>query len=53
MDFFNLPNHSSRTMALVVDSASNRIYQESSWGVGKGRLAHRDDNLTTICEPIV
>jgi hypothetical protein len=31
--FFNLPNPSSRTMALRVDSASNRNeYQGSSWG---------------------
>jgi hypothetical protein len=35
-----------------VDSASNRNeYQESSWG--KGRPAHKADNLTTTCEPIV
>jgi hypothetical protein len=33
--FFNLPNPSSRTMALGFDSASNRNeYQESSWGGG-------------------
>jgi hypothetical protein len=31
--FFNLPNPSSRTMTLGVDSASNRNeYQEYSWG---------------------
>jgi hypothetical protein len=34
-----------------VNSASNRNeYQESSWGVGEGQLAHRADNLTAICE---
>jgi hypothetical protein len=33
VDFFNLPNPSSRTMALGVDSASDKNeYQESSWG---------------------
>jgi hypothetical protein len=35
--FFNLPNPSSRTMALGVNSASNRNeYQEDSWGVKRG-----------------
>jgi hypothetical protein len=42
----------SRTMVLGVDSAYNRKeYQESSWG--KGRPAHKADNLTAICEPTV
>jgi hypothetical protein len=43
--FFNLPNLSSRTMALGVDSASNRNeYQESAWGIkGGGRV-----RLTTL-----
>jgi hypothetical protein len=36
--FFNWPNPSGRTMALGVDSASNRNeYQEDSWGVKHGR----------------
>jgi hypothetical protein len=36
-----------------VDSASNRNeYQESFWG-DKGRRAHKADNLTAICVPIV
>jgi hypothetical protein len=40
-------------MAPAIDSASNRNeYQESSWG-GKGWPAHKADNLTAICEPIV
>jgi hypothetical protein len=45
VDFFNLLNPSSHTMALgSTQSASNRNeYQESSWG-GKVRLAHRADN---------
>jgi hypothetical protein len=38
MDFFNLPNPSSRTMDYGVDSTSNRNeYQESSWGVKGGQ----------------
>jgi hypothetical protein len=37
-----------------VDSASDRNEnQESSGGGGKGRPAHKADNLTAICEPIV
>jgi hypothetical protein len=45
VDFFNVPNPSSRTMALGVDSASNRNeYQESSWGVKSGRRV----GLTTL-----
>jgi hypothetical protein len=48
VDFFNLPNPSSRTMAL----GSTNEYQESSWGV-KVRPARTTDNLTAICEPTV
>jgi hypothetical protein len=45
VDFFNLPNPSSRTMALRVDSASNKNeYQESSWGVKGGQRVR----LTTL-----
>jgi hypothetical protein len=39
---------------LGVDSVSNRYkYRESSWGgvVKGGRLAHKADSLTAICEP--
>jgi hypothetical protein len=40
------------TIGPGVDSVSNRNeYQESSWG-GKGRLAHKADDLIAICEPI-
>jgi hypothetical protein len=42
VDFFNPSN---LTMALGVDSASNRN--------GKKRPARRADNLTAICEPIL
>jgi hypothetical protein len=49
--FFNLPNPSSRTMAL----GSTQLLTEMNNGIflgGKGRPAHRADNLTAICEPI-
>jgi hypothetical protein len=37
-----------------IDSASNRNdYLESTWGEGEGQTAHRADNLTAICKPIV
>jgi hypothetical protein len=37
------------------DSASNGTeYQEPSWGYRRaGRMKHRADNLTAICQPIV
>jgi hypothetical protein len=52
IEFFNLPNPSSRTMALVstqpVTEMSTRNLPE-----GTGRPARKTDNLTIICEPIV
>jgi hypothetical protein len=39
-------------MALEIDSASNRNEYRNLPG-GKGRPAHKADNLTVICEPIV
>jgi hypothetical protein len=48
VDFFNLPNPSSRTMALGSTEMSTRNIPG-----GKGRPARRADNLTAICEPIV
>jgi hypothetical protein len=52
VNFFNWPNLSSRTMALGVDSASNRNeYQEFSWG--KKRPVRRIDNVAAIYVPIV
>jgi hypothetical protein len=43
--FLNLPNPSSRIIALGFDSASNRNeYQESSWGIKGGRRVR----LTTL-----
>jgi hypothetical protein len=50
VDFFNLPNPSSRTMAL----GSNQPLTEMStrnFPEGKKRLAHRADNLAAIYEP--
>jgi hypothetical protein len=52
VDFFHLPNPSSRTMAL----GSTKPLTEMIPGIflgGKGRSARRADNLTTICEPTV
>jgi hypothetical protein len=50
--FFNLPNPSSRTMALgstqpPTESSTRNLYR------GKGRPACKADNLTAICEPVV
>jgi hypothetical protein len=53
VDFFNLPNLSSHTMAL---GPTQRLTEMSTrnlpWG-GKGRPAYGADKLTAICEPIV
>jgi hypothetical protein len=47
--FFNLPNPSSRNMALGVYSASNRNeYQESSWGVKGGRRVRLTTSPTSV-----
>jgi hypothetical protein len=46
VDFFNLPNPSSRTVAL----GSTQPLTEMG---GKGRRARKPDNLTAICELIV
>jgi hypothetical protein len=52
IEFLILPNLSSRTMALgstqPLTEMSTRNLPE-----GKGRPAHKDDNFTAICEPIV
>jgi hypothetical protein len=52
VNFFNLPNHSSRIIAL----GSTQPLTEMSTGNlsgGKKRLARRADNLAAICEPNV
>jgi hypothetical protein len=49
--FFNLPNPSSRTMALGLTQPLTEMSTRNIPG-GKGRLARKAD-LTSICEPIV
>jgi hypothetical protein len=51
--FFNLPNPSSRSMAL---GSTQPLWQKWVQGIflgDKGRPARKADNLTAICEPIV
>jgi hypothetical protein len=52
VDFFNWPNPSSRTMALVSTQPLTDMSTRNLPG-GKGRPARKADNLTAICEPIV
>jgi hypothetical protein len=49
VDFFNLPNPSSRTMAL----GSTQPMSTRNIPGGERRPARKADNLTAICEPIV
>jgi hypothetical protein len=48
VDFFNLPVPFSNTMALGLTQPLTGIFLE-----GKGRTAHKADNLTAICEATV
>jgi hypothetical protein len=50
--FFNLPNPSSRTMALGSTQPLTEMSIRNLRGV-KGRLVRKADNLTAICEPII
>jgi hypothetical protein len=50
--FFNCPNPSNRTMALGSTRPLTEMSTRNLPG-GKGRPAHKADNLTAICEPIV
>jgi hypothetical protein len=52
VDFFNLPNPSSLTMALGSTQPLTEMSTRDIPG-GKGRTARKADNLTVICEPIV
>jgi hypothetical protein len=52
VDFFNLPNPSSRIMALGSTHPLTEMSTRNLPG-GKGRPARKADNLTAICEPIV
>jgi hypothetical protein len=50
--FFNLPNPSSRIMAVRSTQPLTEMSTRNFAG-GKGRPARKADRLTTICEPIV
>jgi hypothetical protein len=50
--FFNLPNPSSRTMALGSTQPLTEMSTTDLPGV-KGRPARKADNLTAICVPTV
>jgi hypothetical protein len=50
--FFNLPNSSSRTVALGSTQPVTEMSSRNLPG-GKGRPAHKVENLTAICEPII
>jgi hypothetical protein len=52
VEFFNLPNPSSRIMALGSTQPLTEMSIRNLSG-GKGRPAHKADNLTAICEPTV
>jgi hypothetical protein len=52
VDFFNLSNPSSRTMALGLTQPLTEMSTTNLPG-GKKRPARRADNLAAICEPIV
>jgi hypothetical protein len=51
--FFNLPNPSSRTMALGSTHPLTEMNTRNLPGGGKGQPARKDDNLTAIYEPTV
>jgi hypothetical protein len=52
LDFFNLPNPSSRTMALGSIQPLTEMITRILHG-GKGRPTSKAENLTAICDPIV
>jgi hypothetical protein len=52
VDFFNLPNPSSHTMALGSTQSLTEMSTRNVPG-GKMRPARKADNLPAICEPIV
>jgi hypothetical protein len=52
VDFFNLPNSSSRTIALGSTQPLTKTSNRNLAG-GKKRPAHRADNLAAISEPNV
>jgi hypothetical protein len=52
LDFFNLPNPSSRIMTLESTQPLTEMSTRNLPG-GKRQPARKADNLTAICEPIV
>jgi hypothetical protein len=50
IDFFNLPNPSSRSMALSSTQPLTEMSNRNLPG-GRKRLARRADSLATTCEP--
>jgi hypothetical protein len=52
VDFLNLPNPSSPTMALGSTQPLTEMSTRNLTG-GKGRPARRADNLAAVCGPIV
>jgi hypothetical protein len=52
LDFFTLPNPTSRSMALGLTQPLTEMSTRNFPG-GNGQPARRVDNLTAICEPIV
>jgi hypothetical protein len=52
VEFFNLPNPSSRIMALGSTQPLTEMSTRNTPG-DKGRPARKADNLTAICDPIV
>jgi hypothetical protein len=52
VDLFNLPNPSSRTMALGSTQFLTEMRTRNLPG-GRKRPLHRDDNLAAIYEPVV
>jgi hypothetical protein len=52
VDFFNLPNPSSHTMALGLTQLLTEMSTRHLPG-GKGRPVRKADNLTAICVPTV
>jgi hypothetical protein len=52
LDIFNLPNRSGRNMALgSTQPLTEMSTRDLPWG--KGRPAHKSDNLTANCEAVV
>jgi hypothetical protein len=53
IQFFELPNPSSRIMALGVTQPLTEMSTRKSFWVSKERPVRKADNMTAICEPIV